>query len=267
MIPAPCSELVRVDGLTGARNDERHPDLPQPFIGDADDRDLTHQRMAHHDAFDLGGIGVEAADDVHVLLTISDTQIAVPAQDADVPGAEPPVLVDCLLRGRRILEIFLHDIEASHEDLTRLIRCDGLSGVVHNAHVHTRKWSSYRAGDDFGRVVVAAHADRARCLGQPVTGDDRIEAQLVAHAPDHFHRNDGGSRHRQTKGRQIERREVGMIEDRLKDRGRSGQHCDPLGSHTFHHRHHVEHGVGDDGRAASTQASNPDFNPAVWKKG
>ena len=91
--------------------------------------------MADHDALDLGGIGVEATDDVHVLLPIGDPQVAVVAQDADVPRAEPPLLVDRLLRRRRILEVLLHDVEALHQDLTGFVRRDGLASVVHDAHL------------------------------------------------------------------------------------------------------------------------------------
>ncbi len=63
--------------------------------------------------------------------------------------------------------------------------------------------------NDFGRIVVAAHADRAGRLGQAVARHDGLEAQLVAHAADDVHRNDRGSRDRQTQGGQVERREIG----------------------------------------------------------
>src|ERR1700683_2811869 len=63
VIATPAHDLVRVDDLPGAGSDECLPALAEPLTGDADDRHLSHPRMADHDALDLGGIGVEAAHD------------------------------------------------------------------------------------------------------------------------------------------------------------------------------------------------------------
>ena len=71
------------------------------------------------------------------------------------------------------------------------------AGIVDDAHTHPRKRPTHRGGDHVGRVIVSAHADGPRRLGQPVAGHDRVEAQLLAHAPDHFHGHGGRARHGQ----------------------------------------------------------------------
>jgi hypothetical protein len=43
-------------------------DFAEPGVGDADDGDLGDGFVARQDVFDLGRVGVEAADDVHVFL-------------------------------------------------------------------------------------------------------------------------------------------------------------------------------------------------------
>ena len=57
--------------------------------------------------------------------------------------------------------------------------------------------------------------------------------------------------------RQVERVEVGVVEDRLEDGGRPGQHRHPLLHHAAHHRRDVEDRVRDDRRPLDQAREDP----------
>ena len=61
---------------------------------------------------------------------------------------------------------------------------------------------------------------------------------------------------------------VGMVEQRLVDRRRPGEHRDPLALDELEHDARVEHGDREDGRArASATARQPALYPKMWKNG
>ena len=91
MISAALDRRARVE------HDERHPDLAEAFVGDADHRDLRDPRVPQQQVLDLGRVRVEAADDEHVLDAPDDAQVAVGVERAEVAGVQPSVGVD---RGR-----------------------------------------------------------------------------------------------------------------------------------------------------------------------
>ena len=62
--------------------------------------------------------------------------------------------------------------------------------------------------DRLGVVVVAAHRRDAGRLGEPVAGDDRLEPELVAHAPDQLDRHRRRAGDREPQRRQVELGEV-----------------------------------------------------------
>ena len=96
---------------------------------------------------------------------------------------------------------------------------------------------------------MAAHRRDARRLGEAVAGHDRLEAELGAHAPDQLDRHRRRARHREPQRRHVELGEARVVEDRLVDGRRSGQHRDVLLGGARHHRVDVEHRVRDDRRA------------------
>jgi hypothetical protein len=53
------------------------PTWPEALVGDADDGGLVDGWVLHQEALDLGRVGVEAADDEHVLLPADDLETAV----------------------------------------------------------------------------------------------------------------------------------------------------------------------------------------------
>ena len=75
--PAPLDDLVAGGRRPRARDDERHAHLAEPRVGDADDRDLLDVGVAQQGVLDLGRVGVEPADDEHVLRAADDAQAPV----------------------------------------------------------------------------------------------------------------------------------------------------------------------------------------------
>ena len=206
--------------------------------------------MLEHDALDLGGVGVESADDEHVLLAVGDREVAASVEQTDIAGVEPSVRVDGLGRRLGVVEVALHEVVAAHEHLAGLTGAHRPAVVVDDAHLDAGDGPSDRLGDGVGVVVVAAHGGDAGGLGEPVAGDDRLERQLLAHADDQLHGNARGAGHGQPQRRQVEAGPVGVVQHRLVDGRWPRQHRDVLLVHPAHHRGRVEHRVGQHGRAA-----------------
>ena len=73
------------------QHDERHTDLAQPLVGNADHRHLTDVGVPEQDVLDFRRIGVEAADDVHVLRPADDAQVTRGIDGTEIAGAQPTV--------------------------------------------------------------------------------------------------------------------------------------------------------------------------------
>ena len=139
--------------------------------------------------------------------------------------------------------------------------------AVDDAQLEAGPGPPHRRGDRLD--VVAGRGRRRRAaLGEPVAGDDHRERQLVVDPADELDRDVGGAGDRDPEARQVVAVATGVVEDRLVDRGRAGQHGDPL--------------LGHPGRApgrrrtpasgsivapAATDARIPAFSPNMWKYG
>jgi hypothetical protein len=226
-----------------------------------DHRHLPDRGVAHDHLLDLGRVGVEAADDEHVLLAVGDAQVAVLVEHPDVAGVQPAVGVDGRGGGLGVVEEPGHDVVAPHDDLAGLARRQRRTVVVDDLHLDVGDGPPGRVGDGLGVVVVAAHGGDAGGLGQAVAGHDRLEGQLRAHPADHLDRDGGRAGDRQPQRGEVVAVEVGVVEDGLVDGGRAGQHGDPLLRHPGHHAGHVEDQVGDDGGALDQAGQDPGLEP------
>ncbi len=215
------STISGAESLTGSGHHERHPDLTEALVGDSDHRHLPDVGVVQHEVLDLGGIGVEAAHDEHVLHPPDDAQATGTVDHADVPGAQPPVGRQRQLGGLGIVEVAGHDAPAAQHHLT------GLSGgdvptVVDDADLEAGPGPADRGGDGLDVVVGGRRRRRSR-LGEAVAGDDDRERQFVVDAADQFDGDVGRSGHRHPQRRQSMSGPVGMVEDGLVERRRSGE--------------------------------------------
>src|SRR6516164_2250545 len=112
---APGDQLVGGDGAPG--HHERLADLSHPLVGDADHGGLGDGRVLHQEPLDLGRVGVEPADDEHVLLAADDLQVAAVVDRAEVTGVQPAVGVDGLFGGGGVVEVAAHDGVAAGQHL------------------------------------------------------------------------------------------------------------------------------------------------------
>lgn len=88
-------------------------DLAHPVIGNADYSRFVDAGQASQHSFDLGGVDVESAADVHVLETVGDVEISTLVEGSDITGVQPTVGVDGLGGGLRIVEVSEHDIRSA----------------------------------------------------------------------------------------------------------------------------------------------------------
>src|SRR5262249_1846183 len=65
-LAGPADQLVAGDRTV--QHDERLAHLPESLVGHTDPRYLRHRGMLEQEAFDLGGVRIEPADDEHVFL-------------------------------------------------------------------------------------------------------------------------------------------------------------------------------------------------------
>ena len=103
---------------------EGHADLTHALVGNADHGRLGNVGMSEEDVLDLGRIGVEAADDEHVLAAADDLEIARRVDEADVTRAEPARRGEGLGRGLGVIEIPGHDAAAAEHHFARLAGWD-----------------------------------------------------------------------------------------------------------------------------------------------
>ncbi len=164
LVTRPGHELLaeRSDVGAGPDHHEGAAHLTHALVGHADHRRLGHGGVAEQGALDLGRVGVEAADDEHVLLAVGDPHVAGVVHDPDVAGVEPAVGVDGLGRGLGVLEVARHHGVAPHHDLARLAaRQLGALGVD-DAHLE--------AGDGAPEVLamVSGSSPRRHIVTVPV---------------------------------------------------------------------------------------------------
>ena len=105
-------------------------------------------------------------------------------------------------------------------------------------------------------VVGSAAGDRAG-FGEPVPGEDALERQLFADAPDELDRDVGRARDRDAQARDVAVRAIGMVEQRVVDRRRAREHRDALAFDEGEHDTRVEHGEREDRRARMRHARQP----------
>src|SRR6185437_3001183 len=110
--------LSLVERRARARFDEGEADLPEPRVGHAAHHGLRDCWMLTDETFDLGGIGIGAADDEHLLEPAGDLQILGCVEPAEVAGAEPAIGRDGGSRRLLILEIALHHEIPAHPDFS-----------------------------------------------------------------------------------------------------------------------------------------------------
>ena len=134
------------------------------------------------------------------------------------------------------------------------------AAVVDDAHLEPRAGPADRGGDGLGVVVLRRRAG-GTALGEPVAGDDLRERQLVVDAADQLDRDVGRAGHRDAEARQIVAGAAGVVEDRLVQRRRPGQHRHALGGHAGQHAVHVEHRLGQHGRAAGDAGQDAGLEP------
>ncbi|MNK76662.1 hypothetical protein D3C87_962370 [compost metagenome] len=117
---------------------------------------------------------------------------------------QPAVGVENLLAGFGVVEITLHQVVAANLHFTGNVRRLAAAAVADTAHLHPRHRPATGVGDQFRRVAGAADRGETADLRQAIRGDDGGEAQFVAHAVDHLHRDRRRPGHRHAQGAQVE---------------------------------------------------------------
>ena len=145
--------------------------------------------------------------------------------------------------GLGVVEIAQHHVRPAQQHLA----CAVLGGVV-DAQLEVGDRPATGGGDGDGVVVGAAHRAEPVGLGQPVRGQHDVDVQLGLHAFDQHDRD-----HRRTGDREPQRGQVvvaalGMVEQRLVDRRRPGQHGDAMLLHGPHGPLGVERQLRDQRR-------------------
>ena len=120
-----------------------------------------------------------------------------------------------------ILEVLAHHVVAPHDDLAGLAARHLVAVVVDHEHLDAGDRSARRGADRLGGVVVAAHRRDAARLGEPVAGDDGLEAELLLHPLDQLDRHRRRAGDREAQRLQLREVDVGVVEERLVHRRRA----------------------------------------------
>src|SRR3546814_18262130 len=113
-------EVARRGAGPGAEHDERHAHLAEAVVGHADDRGLRDVGVVEEQVLDLGGVGVEAADDEQVIRATDYLQAALVVSHPEVAGAPPAVRGERLGGGRGAVAVVRHAAAAMWGDTARL---------------------------------------------------------------------------------------------------------------------------------------------------
>jgi hypothetical protein len=177
--------------------------------------------VAQQHVLDLRRIGVEAADDVHVLHPAHDLQVTGLGELADVAGLQPAVGRERLGRGIGVVEVLPHHAAAPQDDLARAAPGHVVSVAVDEPKLERGPEPADCRGDRLGVVVGRGARGRAR-LGEPVSRDQHLVRQLVEDAPDQLDRDVRGPDRPSTQAGQVVAVAVGVVEEGLEERGGSG---------------------------------------------
>jgi hypothetical protein len=146
--------------------------------------------------------------------------------------------------------VALHHVVAAHHHLAGLAAGQLLAGGVDAAHLEVRNRAARGGGDGLRVVVIATHADDTGGLREAIAGDDRLEAELVAHALDELHRDRRRAGDGQPQRREVVPVELRVGENRLVERRRARKHRDAVAADPLEHGGHVEDLLGEDRGAA-----------------
>ena len=202
--------------------------------------------VAQQGVLDLGRVGVEAADDEHVLRPARRCAGSrASSTHAEVAGAQPAVGGQRRGGGLGVVEVVRHDAAAPQQDLA------GLAGRHVAPSPSTMRSSKPGRGRPTVVAIVSASSSgrggrRGAALGEPVAGDDR--RRTAARRSMRRMSSTGMSAAPVTatrRRRQVVAVAVGVVEDRLVERRRAGQHGDPLGGDAGQHPVDVEHRLGE----------------------
>ncbi|MNH20311.1 hypothetical protein D3C79_800730 [compost metagenome] len=114
-------------------------------------------------------------------------------EHADVAGVQPALGTHRFQAGLRVVEVAAHQVVATNQYLAGHVGRHAGAAAVDATDLNPGHGPAAGAGDPFGAVTGAADAGKAAGFGQAVGGDDGGKAQLLAHAPDHLHRDRGGT--------------------------------------------------------------------------
>jgi hypothetical protein len=155
----------------------------------------------------------------------------------------------------------LHHVVPADHDFTGLARGDRLVVVVDDAQLGAGNRAALGLRDPLGGIVVAAHRRDAGGLGEPEAAHDVLELQFLAHAPDELHRHRRRARDREPQRRQVELAGARVVEDRLVDGRRAGEHRDAFLGDALHDLFDIEHRVRDDRRALDDAREDAGLQP------
>src|SRR4051794_2584685 len=179
-LPAVVEQLLLRRRGAGAQLDERHGDLLEARVRDADDLDQLDRGVRGEVRLDLRRGDVLAAHLEHLLEAAEEPQPARLVERAAVARVQPALLVE---RGRRLLRVVvvaLAQAEAAHEDLL-------LGG---DPHLDAGQRGAARRDPRLEAVVRAGVGDGAAALGQAVERELRRLRHRGLHLAQHVGRRD-----------------------------------------------------------------------------
>ena len=205
--------------VTGHGGDDR---LAPALVGQPEDGDLAHGRVADDDLLDLDRVDVLAAGDDHVLLAVDERDVAVLVDLAEVAGVEPAAAERV---GRRPGQhpVAGEDVLAAHEQLADVADRDVPVVGVDQAGLDVLQRAADRAQLVLD-VLGVEDGHRRRRLGQ-------AEALLERHAPA-VEELDQRERRRGAAGqRHVQRRQVVVVEAGDAHQGRPHRRHEELQRH------------------------------------
>ena len=160
-------DLVRVEHLTFARDDERLRHFTGLLVADGHHAGVGDLRVREQDALQLRGRHLVALVFDQFLEAIDDAEAAALVDRRDVAGAQPAVARERGGRGALVAEVAEHDLRPAHPDLARRAARGVLARLrIDEPRLGAREQRADRAVDVLV-VLVRVVGDRAR-LGEAV---------------------------------------------------------------------------------------------------